>query len=274
MYIIISPSMSLGLPCYASQVADMYATQPTSPSSTSSPLKSKRYHVGVHCYVDDEVLKSSSTCTLEHVLKWSGLALKMFFPDSTFVAMNVDSSTLKSNYIVWTLCFHLILLFYCHVSWLFYFLLKNFMVSISIKFIFNLHIRNLTLKNLKFILNLHLKMLIYGGKKYSQVFQRLTCDENSMKIILLVHLQINDFGHTPFITKSFNVTMTLGVCIWDWRIKCWGHSCFPRERNLSHIALKKSYCFQCFVQIYNKTCLVYASLRSYGSKFSEKFIKL
>ncbi len=171
------------------------------------------------------------TCTLEHVLKWSGLALKMFFPYSTFVAMNVDSSTLKSNYIVWTLCFHLILLFYCHASWLFYFLLKNFMVSISIKFIFNLHIRNLTLKNLKFILNLHLKMLIYGGKK---IFP--SWDENSMKITLFVHLQINDLGHTPFITKSFYVTMTLGVCIWDWRIKCWGHSCSPRERNLSHIA--------------------------------------
>lgn len=79
-------------------------------------------------------------------------------------------------------------------------------------------------------------MLIYGGKNYSKFSKRLTWDENSMKTILLVHLQINDLGHTPFITKSFNVTMTLGVCIWDWRIKCWGHSCFPRERNLSHIA--------------------------------------
>lgn len=40
-----------------------------------------------------------------------------------------------------------------------------------------------TLENFKFILNFHLKMSIYGGKFYSQVFQKLTCDENSMKTI-------------------------------------------------------------------------------------------
>jgi hypothetical protein len=52
--------------------------------------------------------------------------------------MDVDSSIVKSICVVWTMCFHLILLFHCHVSWLFYFLLKKCMVLISIKFVFNL----------------------------------------------------------------------------------------------------------------------------------------
>ncbi len=143
--------MSPCLPCYASQVANMYATQSTSPSSTSSPLKSKKYHVGVCCYVDDEAFKFCSSMYFGTCFEMKWFGTKMLFPYSTFVAVNVDSSTFKSNSIVWTLCFHLILLFYCHVSWLFNFLLKNFMVSISIKLIFNLHMRNLTFKNLKFI---------------------------------------------------------------------------------------------------------------------------
>lgn len=70
-----------------------------------------------------------------------------------------------------------------------------------------------------------------------------------MKTILHVHLEINDLGHTPFITKSFNVTMTLGVCIWDWRIKCWGHSCSPIERNLSH-----SHCIKNDHIVFNVLC--------------------
>jgi hypothetical protein len=53
-----------------------------------------------------------------------------------------------------------------------------------------------------------------------------------------------------------------------------GSFMFPKRKKLISHCIKKSYCFQCFVQICNKTCLVCASLRSYGSMFSEKFIKL
>lgn len=175
MHIITSPC----LPCYASQVANMYVAQSTSPSSTSSPLKSKRYHVGVCCYVDDEGSRFGSsmyfgTC---FEMKWFGTHAFSIFHFCCYECGY--SSTFTSHSIVWTLCFHPILLFFCHVSWLFNFLLKNFMVSISIKLIFNLHIRNLTLKNLKFILNLHWKMLIYGENFYSQVSKNL----HAMKIV-------------------------------------------------------------------------------------------
>jgi hypothetical protein len=77
-------------------------------------------------------------CNLKYFLKWNGLAFKMLFPYSTLVVMDVDSSIVKSICVVWTMCFHLKLLFHCHVSWLFYFLLKNCMVLISINFVFNL----------------------------------------------------------------------------------------------------------------------------------------
>jgi len=66
--------MSPHLPCYVSQMAYTYAAQSTSPLSTSSPLKSKRYHVGVHCYVDDEAYKFGSNMYFETCfeMEWFG----------------------------------------------------------------------------------------------------------------------------------------------------------------------------------------------------------
>ncbi len=58
-------------------------------------------------------------CILKHVLKWNGLALKMYFPYSMFVAMILDSFTSKSIFFVWTLCYHCCFIVMCHGFFIF-----------------------------------------------------------------------------------------------------------------------------------------------------------
>jgi hypothetical protein len=66
-----------------------------------------------------KLLNLVPACILKHVLKWNGLALKMYFPYSTFVAMIMDSFTFKSIFLVWTLCYHYCFIVMCHGFFIF-----------------------------------------------------------------------------------------------------------------------------------------------------------
>jgi hypothetical protein len=94
--------------------------------------------------VDDEAYKFGSSMYFETCFEMEWFGTQKYFPYSTFVATIINSLTFKLIFFVWTLCYHYCFIVMCHGFLIF--LLKNFMVSISIKSIFNLHIRNLTLK--------------------------------------------------------------------------------------------------------------------------------